>query len=87
MFSDLKGRLQHLSAFYDNASIIAFVGGNCLEKSDPQLIEILKSHPGTMTVAIPTTPLKPICKKRTTGKTGEACPREARVYTKIPYRS
>lgn len=43
MFADLKGRLQHLSSFYDNASIIAFVGGNCLEKSDPQLIE-MASH-------------------------------------------
>jgi len=39
-FTDLQGRLRDLSSFYMNANIIAFVGSECLEKSNPQLIQM-----------------------------------------------
>ncbi len=38
-----------------------------------------------MTTQTLTTPSKPISKKGPPGKTGGACPSEARVYIKIPY--
>lgn len=50
MFTDLKGRLRHLSSYYNNSNIIAFVGGNCYEKSDPRLTEIASNLRSDVTV-------------------------------------
>lgn len=45
-----RGRLQHVSSFYENANIIAFVGAACLKASDPLLIQMASDLRGNVAV-------------------------------------
>ena len=65
-FTDLQGNLQSLSSFYLQASVIAFVRTECLEKSDPQLIRLASNHKYDVAVI-------EICPPRVESGDGRSC--------------
>lgn len=66
MFVDMKGRLHHLTSFYRDATIITFVSGDCLERSNPQLIATASNLSGNVA-------LVEICSQGTTSENGGQC--------------
>ena len=49
-FVDMKGRLHHLASFYRDANIIAFVGGDCTQTSNPQLTTMSLNLKGNISI-------------------------------------
>ncbi len=49
-FVDMKGRLHHLASFYRDANIIAFVGGDCMQTSNPQLMRMSLNLKGDISI-------------------------------------
>ncbi len=66
MFVDMKGRMHHLASFYRDATIIAFVDGDCLEQSNPHLISIASKLRSTVSVV-------EICSPDTESEYGKQC--------------
>ena len=66
LFVDMKGRLHHLASLYRDATIIAFVSDDCLERSNPRLITIASNLSGSVS-------LVEICSQGTTSKNEGQC--------------
>jgi hypothetical protein len=66
MFVDMKGELYHLASFYRDATIIAFVGGDCLKRVNSHLFTIASKLSGNVS-------LVEICSQGTTSENGGQC--------------